>query len=127
MCSSDLTPPSGSAAPRDLQARGAALPEGGVVVAKEEYAALLERAYKDEKFVKPRNALGFAKSLPVEEMEKLMLANIKLEQDDFITLGNRRAQVAKDWLVGQGQVAPERIFLVAPKPGAAGRVDFALH
>jgi uncharacterized protein involved in outer membrane biogenesis len=112
---------------RDLQARGAALPEGGLVVAKEEYAALLERAYKDEKFVKPRNALGFAKSLPVEEMEKLMLANIKLEQDDFITLGNRRAQVAKDWLVGQGQVAPERIFLVAPKPGAAGRVDFALH
>jgi len=112
---------------RDLQAGGTALPEGGVVVAKEEYAALLERAYKDEKFVKPRNALGFAKSLPVEEMEKLMLANIKLEQDDFITLGNRRAQVAKDWLVGQGQVAPERIFLVAPKPGAAGRVDFALH
>jgi len=112
---------------RDLQARGAALPEGGVVVSKEEYAALLERAYKDEKFVKPRNALGFAKSLPVEEMEKLMLANVKLEQDDFITLGNRRAQVAKDWLVGQGQVAPERIFLVAPKPGAAGRVDFALH
>jgi len=112
---------------RDLQARAAALPEGGVVVSKEEYAALLERAYKDEKFVKPRNALGFAKSLPAEEMEKLMLANIQLEQDDFITLGNRRAQVAKDWLVGQGQVAPERIFLVAPKPGAAGRVDFALH
>jgi len=112
---------------RDLQARGTALPEGGVVVAKEEYAALLERAYKDEKFVKPRNALGFAKSLPAEEMEKLMLANIKLEQDDFITLGNRRAQVAKDWLVGQGQVPPERIFLVAPKAGAAARVDFALH
>jgi len=112
---------------RDLQARGAALPEGGVVVSKEEYAALLERAYKDEKFVKPRNALGFAKSLPVEEMEKLMLANVKLDQDDFITLGNRRAQVAKEWLVAQGQVAPERIFLVAPKPGVAGRVDFALH
>jgi len=112
---------------RDLQARGTVLPEGGVVVAKEEYAALLERAYKDEKFVKPRNALGFAKSLPTEEMEKLMLANIKLEQDDFITLGNRRAQVAKDWLVGQGQVPPERIFLVAPKAGAAARVDFALH
>ncbi len=112
---------------RDLQARGAALPEGGVVVAKEEYATLLERAYKDEKFVKPRNALGFAKSLPTEEMEKLMLANIKLDQDDFTTLGNRRAQVAKDWLVGQGQVPPERIFLVAPKAGAAGRVDFALR
>lgn len=112
---------------RDLQARSAELPEGGVVVAKEEYAGLLERAYKDEKFVKPRNALGFAKSLPVEEMEKLMLANIKLDQDDFVTLGNRRAQAAKEWLVGQGQVPPERIFLVAPKAGATARVDFALH
>lgn len=112
---------------RDLQARGTALPEGGVAVSKEEYAALLARAYKDETFTKPRNALGFTKSLPTEEMEKLMLANIKFEQDDFIALGNRRAQAAKDWLTGQGQVAPERVFLIAPKPGAAGRVDFALH
>ncbi|SFG93179.1 protein of unknown function [Duganella sp. CF458] len=112
---------------RELQARSSELPAGGVVVAKAEYAALLERAYKDEKFVKPRNALGFAKALPSEEMEKLMLANITLDQDDFITLGNRRAQVAKDWLVAQGQVAPERIFLVAPKAGVAGRADFALR
>jgi hypothetical protein len=112
---------------RDIQARGAALPEGGVVVAKEEYAVLLARAYKDETFAKPRNALGLAKSLPAEEMEKLMLANLSLDDDDFIALGNRRAQAAKDWLVRQGQVPPERIFLIAPKAGAAGRVDFALH
>jgi hypothetical protein len=112
---------------RDIQSRGAALPEGGVVVAKEEYAGLLARVYKDETFAKPRNALGLAKSLPAEEMEKLMLANLSIDEDDFIALGNRRAQVAKDWLVRQGQVPPERIFLVAPKSGAAGRVDFALH
>jgi len=112
---------------RDLQAKGTALPEGGVVVGKEEYAGLLARAYKDETFTKPRNALGFTKSLPTEEMEKLMLANIKFEQDDFIALGNRRAQAAKDWLTGQGQVPPERVFLIAPKSGAAGRVDFSLH
>ena len=112
---------------RDLQARGGALPEGGVVVAKEEYAGLLARAYKDETFDKPRNALGLAKSLPPEEMEKLMLAHIKFDEDDFITLGNRRAQAAKDWLVGQGQVPADRIFLVAPKGGSAGRVDFALR
>jgi len=112
---------------RDLQARNTPLPEGGVVVAKEEYASLLERAYKDETFDKPRNALGFAKSLPAADMEKLMLANIKIDQDDFITLGNRRAQAVKDWLTKQGQVPPERIFLVAPKAGAASRVDFALH
>jgi len=112
---------------RDLQAKGTALPEGGVVVSKEEYPGLLARAYKDETFTKPRNALGFTKSLPNEEMEKLMLANIKFEQDDFIALGNRRAQAAKDWLTGQGQVPPERVFLIAPKSGAVGRVDFSLH
>ncbi len=112
---------------RDLQARGTALPEGGVVVGKEEYAAFLARAYKDETFNKPRNALGLTKSLPTEEMEKLMLANVRFEQDDFIALGNRRAQAAKDWLTGQGQVPPERVFLIAPKSGAAGRVDFSLH
>jgi uncharacterized protein involved in outer membrane biogenesis len=111
----------------DLQARGSALPEGGVAVAKDEYAGLLARAYKDETLTKPRNALGFTKSLPTEEMEKLMLANIKFEQDDFIALGNRRAQAAKDWLTGPGQVPPERVFLIAPKAGAVGRVDFALH
>ncbi|WP_051294074.1 DUF748 domain-containing protein [Pseudoduganella violaceinigra] len=112
---------------RDLQAHGAALPQGGVVVAQEERAGLLERAYKDETFPKPRNALGFNKSLPAEEMEKLMLANITMDQDDFITLGNRRAQAVKDWLVGQGQIPAERIFLVAPMAGASGRVEFALH
>jgi len=112
---------------RDLQARNTPAPEGGVVVAKDEYAPLLARAYKDETFAKPHNALGFTKSLPTEEMEKLMLANIKIDQDDFIALANRRAQAAKDWLTGQGQVQPERIFLVAPKSGAAGRADFSLH
>jgi hypothetical protein len=112
---------------RDLQARGSALPEGGVVVAKDEYPDLLARAYKVETFDKPRNALGLAKSLPTEEMEKLMLANIGFEQDDFIALGNRRAQAARDWLVGQGQVPAERVFLIAPKGGSAARVDFALH
>lgn len=118
---------------RELQAKGAPLPEGGVVVGKEEYAALLARAYKEETFNKPRNMIGLQKSLPAEEMEKLMLANIQIGEDDFITLGNRRAQAAKDWLVGSGQVPPERIFIVGAKPAgkddkaAPHRVDFSLH
>ena len=112
---------------RDLQARGAALPEGGVVVGKDEYAGLLARAFKDETFAKPRNALGFQKSLPPEEMEKLMLGHLQVGDEDFVTLGNRRAQVAKDWLVGKGEVAAERIFIVSPKGGSAGRVDFSLR
>ena len=43
-----------------------------VEVSAQEYPALLERVYRDEKFPKPRNMVGLVKSLPVEEMEKLL-------------------------------------------------------
>ncbi|MDX9707700.1 MAG: DUF748 domain-containing protein, partial [Azospira sp.] len=46
-----------------------------VEIADKDYPRYLERAYKAEKFPKPRNMVGLTKDLPVEEMEKLMLAN----------------------------------------------------
>jgi len=118
---------------RDLQARGGALPEGGVAVSKEERPALLARVYKDETFAKPRNVIGLTKSIPPEEMEKLILANTTIDDDDLLALGNRRAQAARDWLITTGQVPGERIFLIGAKPaskddkGSPSRVDFALH
>jgi uncharacterized protein involved in outer membrane biogenesis len=115
---------------RDLQAKNTPPPEGGVVVAPSEYAELLARVFRDEPFAKPRNVLGLQKSLPVEEMEKLMLANITIDDDDLLALGNRRAQAARDWLVTKGQVPAERIFIVGAKasgPEAKGRVEFSLH
>ncbi|MGO4376655.1 DUF748 domain-containing protein [Pseudoduganella sp. RAF19] len=118
---------------KDLLARGGTLPEGGVTVSKDERAGLLAKAYKDETFNKPRNVLGLQKSLPPEEMEKLILANITIEDDDLLALGNRRAQAAKDWLINTGQVPGERIFIIGAKPaskddkGSVSRVDFALH
>jgi hypothetical protein len=122
---------------KDLLAHGTALPDGGVVVGKDEYPALLTRAYKDETFAKPRNALGLQKSLPVADMEQLMLANVQVGPDDLLALGNRRAQAARDWLAGSGQLPPARLFIVTAKPAgaepegkepaAASRVDFALH
>jgi hypothetical protein len=67
-------------------------------------------------------------------MEQLMLANAQATDEDLRQLANRRAQVAKDWLVAKGGVPPDRVFLVAPKVGADGikdkgkpeRVDFSL-
>jgi flagellar motor protein MotB len=118
---------------KDLQARGGALPEGGVMVSKEERAALLARAYKDETFAKPRNVLGLTKTLPPEEIEKLILANTTIDEDDLLALGNRRAQAARDWLITNGQVPGERIFIIGAKPaskedkGSASRAEFALH
>ena len=47
-----------------------------VTITSQEYPEYLKRAYKEEKFPKPRNIIGLAKDLPVPEMEKLMLTNI---------------------------------------------------
>jgi hypothetical protein len=112
---------------RDLQARGA-VPEGGVVVGKDEYPALLARVYKDETFAKPKNAIGLQKTLAAEEMEKLMLANSTVSDGDVLALGARRAQAAKEWLITTGAVPAERIFIVTAKasPSFCG-VDFALR
>lgn len=48
-----------------------------VDVAPDEYGKYLKAAYGEEKFPKPRNFLGFAKDLPIAEMEKLMLTHIQ--------------------------------------------------
>jgi hypothetical protein len=88
-----------------------------VSVDKEEYPALLKAAYGEEKFPKPRNAVGLAKDLPVPEMENLMITNAQVTEEDLRQLANRRAQAAKEYLVETGKVPVERVFLVAPKPG----------
>ncbi len=105
----------------------------GVVVAPAEYEQFLKRAYRAEDFDKPKNMLGFAKDIPVPEMERLMLANIQVSDEDLRVLANQRAQAAKSFLVDKGQVAGERIFLVSPvltaqgvKEGKPARVDFSL-
>ena len=80
-----------------------------------EYPKYLARAYKVEKFPKPRNFIGMAKELPVPEMEKLMLTHIQVTDDDLRQLAAERASHVRDRLVAMGKVEPERVFLVAPK------------
>lgn len=77
-----------------------------------DYATYLARAYQQAKFPKPRNVLGQAKTLPVEEMKKLMLANLPVGEEELRTLATRRAQVVQGWLVEQGQIPLSRIFLL---------------
>jgi len=98
----------------------------------EEYEASLTRVYKAAKFPKPRNMIGFPKDLPADEMEKLILANTPVEDEDIRQLARRRAENVRAWLIERGHIAPERLFLVPPKadakdaaPGA--RVDFSLR
>jgi uncharacterized protein involved in outer membrane biogenesis len=131
---------------KDMQGKSETPPDEGVTVSKEEYPDLLWRVYKDESFKKPRNVVGMQKKLSVDEMQSLMLSNTTIGNEDLISLGNRRAQAAKDWLTKNG-VPADRIFILAPKAKSEGegkdaaegsdakaqanapfsRADFALH
>lgn len=121
---------------KELAAKGESIAPGSVVVSPGEYPALLARVYKEETFDKPRNLLGLSKNLPVEEMEKLMIAHAEIDDDDLLNLGNQRAQAAKNWLIRNGKVSEDRIFILAsrigkPEAGASGaigsRVEFSLR
>ncbi len=79
------------------------------------YDKYLELVYKNEEFEKPTNILGFTKSLPVPEMEQLILAHIEIDDNDLKALADQRARAARDWLVARGGVAHDRIFVLDAK------------
>ncbi|MBL8468430.1 DUF748 domain-containing protein [Methyloversatilis discipulorum] len=91
-------------------------------VSPEEYPDLLKAVYKAADFPKPRNLVGLAKDLPVPEMEKLILTNTEVSDEDLRLLGLARAQAVKDYLTRNAKVEDARLFVLAPKAGepAAG-------
>jgi len=103
-------------------------------VMPDEYAKYLAAAYRAADFERPFDAKGALQELPVAEMERLMLANAQVSDEDLRLLAQTRAQAAKDWLVGTGKITTERV-LIAPKmnagsvadKGKASRVDFVLR
>ena len=119
---------------KSLAKGGGAASLDEIEVSKDEYPRWLKAAYQEAKFPRPRNFIGMLKDLPTAEMEALMLANAPAGDEALRQLANARALAAKDWLVGPGAVAADRVFLVAPKTGTDGiadkgrpnRADFAL-
>ena len=107
-----------------------------VEVDAKDYPRYLERAYRAEKFPKPRNLVGMVKELPVEEMEKLMMANMKADDEALRDLAGRRARKVSEWLTQEGKIPGERVFILQPNLNAKegpqndkakeSRVDFAL-
>ena len=96
-----------------------------VEVDAKEYPALLERVYRAEKFPKPRNLIGMVKGLPVEEMEKLILANTVADEEELRDLADRRAKAVLDGLLAR-DVPAERLFLLPVKLVASdGKADAA--
>ncbi|HSZ80945.1 MAG TPA: DUF748 domain-containing protein, partial [Polyangia bacterium] len=88
---------------------------------------LLAAAYKSETFPKPTNGLGLEKSLPPEEMEKLMLVNTNVGDDQLRALAQKRAQAVQNQLSQAVMGAASRLYLVAPQLGTSGgRVELKL-
>ncbi|WP_298435993.1 DUF748 domain-containing protein [Ottowia sp.] len=85
-----------------------------------EYPVLLKRLYRRADIPgKPRNVLGFAKDVPVEEMEALLLKHIDVSDDTMRQLAVQRGVAVKDYLAGR-KLPPERLFLGAARTGQAG-------
>jgi hypothetical protein len=92
-------------------------------------------AYKEEKFPKPRTILGTPKDLPVGEMEKLILTNLQIGDEDLKALAIQRSRAVRDYILQGRKVEAERVFLVEPKDlepenkegMKKSRVDFKLR
>ncbi|MHC1751869.1 DUF748 domain-containing protein [Humidesulfovibrio sp.] len=108
---------------------------GELELTQEEYARYLERVYKASSIKKPRNIVGLAKTLPVEQMEALLLEDPALGTGGMDRLAQDRGIAVQAWLVEKGGVEQARVFLLAPRVGveppkgvpAGGRVDFSLR
>jgi outer membrane protein OmpA-like peptidoglycan-associated protein len=117
---------------QDLAAHGAPANPADVAVTPTEYPALLARAYKSDVPAKAPSTAAANGTPPAPkgtptpaEMEQALAAVQQVSDDDLRTLGNRRAQAAKDWLRTIGLVPEERLALVGSKLGPAGAPDAA--
>lgn len=82
-----------------------------ITVGPNEYPTFLAAVYKKERFPKPRNVLGLVKTLPPDEMKKLIIANTVVGEPELNTLAHERVAAVMDYLVAKGHVPAERIFL----------------
>jgi len=92
-----------------------------IVVAPDEYDKYLKRAYKAADFPKPRDLIGLNKSLPPDEMKKLMLTNTQLTDKDLEQLANARANAVRQWM--SKKIDSSRLFVIAPRLDAKGIND----
>jgi len=86
-----------------------------VTIGANERVRWLTAAYKESSIKdRPRNVIGLLKDLPPAEMEAILLAGAKVDDDALRLLANARAQAVKDDLASKN-IATERLFLTVPR------------
>ncbi len=118
---------------RKMEDDGATPVEGeDVAVSEAEYHDILLTVYKEAEFPRPRNFVRMLKKLPDPEMEKLLLANILVGEEQLAELAKSRALAVRDALEAANEEIKPRLFLKktaiyqSPKDGSASRVEFSI-
>jgi uncharacterized protein with gpF-like domain len=104
-----------------------------VTLTPDEYNKYLKQVYKAAKFPKPRDLVGLDKSIPPDQMKKLLVTNTTVNDQDLQQLANDRANQVRAYL--SKSVDAARLFTTAPKldtngiqdKGKTTRVDLSLE
>ncbi|WP_165393222.1 DUF748 domain-containing protein [Rivibacter subsaxonicus] len=107
---------------RTQKARSAGQLVESVKIEPAEREQWLAAAYKATNFkAKPRNLVGFQKSIPGPEMESLLRANAPVGAEQYKALADERANRVKAYLTDK--VPAERVLLTSSKLDAEGLKD----
>ncbi len=118
---------------QDLAAKGQKVDASTVKVDENEYSDYLKKAYKDADFKKPRNFIGLTKSLPDDDMKRILANHATVDESSVRALAQRRAETVHQYLIAK--VDAQRVGIAAPKldakdvkdNGPTTRVDFGLQ
>ena len=96
-----------------------------------EYSEYLAKVYKNADFKKQRNFIGLTKSLPDDDMKRILAAHAPIDEASLRELAQQRADAVRQYL----KVDAERISIAAAKldakdlndTGPTTRVDFGLR
>jgi hypothetical protein len=102
-----------------LRDRGEIANTSSVTLTPDEYDKYLKIVYKKAKFDKPRNFLGLDKSLPPDQMKKLLVDNTKVTDNDLKTLATDRAVAVRKYL-GK-KIDPSRLAVSTAEISAEGK------
>ncbi len=94
--------------------------EAEVALSAQEIPVLMAQVYKKENFPKPKNLIGLSKTLPVAEMQKLILANTVITDENLKSLATQRAQRVKNALKDAG-VDDSRMFITQANSHASSK------
>jgi len=118
-----------------IKSGSSAVPLEEIAISDAEKPALLETVFAASGIAVPVDDSGKPVELSPETMQKLLRTHTEVTENNYRKLANARAFNAKNYLLENGQVARERIFIVEPGAGAKdqkeentgkGRVIFSL-